>query len=199
MLIVLAAAVVLGSVCRAAAEEERSGDRRYRSKSYRRQGAEVGVVFPRYVFPTGDGYADEYEIDGGIGFGFSLMFAVTDVIALEGGMLQTNHKTPDGQKWDMDEVYIGLRYIILHDVAWQPFVGLGGCRLALETDQEALAPLEFRRINGFGGVVYAGVDYIMSSRWTLNFRMDYHLLSYADETIGVESHKLDPKLDGSTL
>ncbi len=199
----LAALLIAGGLSETALAQ-RPGPVKRRSGSYGRQGAEIGVEGPRFVFPIGKGYEDgahdeEIDINDGVGFGFGLMFLFSDKIAIEGHLLQTGHKTADGREWDLDQATVGFRYIFLHENRLQPFVGAGGARLSLEAASDTDLVNDFFRITGLGFVAYTGVDYVVSSRWVLSARADYFFVSYGDGLFGTAEMELDDPVKGDGL
>ena len=173
---------------------------RWRTSRYGRTGAEVWLEAPRYVFPIGKGYKDEYDIAGGSGFGFGVMFAFSDKLALEGRMLQTTHEmASDDHRWDLDQALVGFRYGFRYERALQPYVGAGGARLSLEWDPAESQTTEFRRISGYGAYGTLGVDYVLSSRWVVGLRADYIWMRYKESIVGTESATLDDPIRGSSI
>jgi outer membrane protein W len=199
----VAAALVLAAVLLAGAVTEASAARpqgRWRSTRYGRKGAEIWVEFPRATFATGAGYREEYDVTEGFGFGFGLMWGITDVIALEGRMLQTNHTTGAGEEerdWDIDHAKVGARFNFLGEKRFQPFVGAGWAKLTLERDAGSDSSDDFERLTGYGAYVTLGVDYIHNSSWSAFFRADYTHGGYGHLTIGLEEEKLDDPLSGN--
>jgi hypothetical protein len=156
---------------------------------YGRRGAEIWVEVPRYTVPVGEAYVNEYRIENGWGFGFGMMFGITDVIALEGRVVQSNHEVAStGDKWDLDHTFIGVRYTLSPEEDLQPFFTVGGLRLALEQDIGLDSSSDFRRITGYGAFVSVGVDRVLSPRLVLTVRGDYYVMSYSREFIGTDEH-----------
>ena len=171
-----------------------------RSGRYGRKGAEIWLEAPRYVLPTGRGYKGDYDIEGGVGFGFGVMFAFSDNLALEGRIVQTTHDLAASElAWDMDQALVGVRYGFMYDRALQPYVGLGGARVSLEWDRTDELLTEFRRTSGYGVYATLGVDYILSNRWVAGFRIDYVEMKYAEVIVGTDNYTLDDAIDGSSF
>ena len=167
---------------------------------YGRRGAELWVEAPRYTVPIGEAYMGEYRIENGWGFGFGLMFGLTDVIALEGRVLQSDHEvTSTEEQWDLDHAFVGVRYTFSPEEDWQPFVTVGGVRLALEKETELETSSDFRRMTGYGAFVAVGMDYALSPRFVLSVRGDYFVMWYSREYVGTEEFELDsaPRGDGT--
>ena len=173
-----------------------------------RKGAEMSGDFPRLTFPVGSGYSDEdnppewpddssKSIDAGWGFGFGLLFGFSDNIVIEGHMAQSNHSA-GATDWDLDIFWAGGRFIFMHEDRWQPFVGIGGARLALETDDPAQSAL-FTRLAGIGPFFYGGVDYVLSNRWILELRVEYAMVKFNEANIGLAAVELEESIDGSVL
>lgn len=156
---------------------------------YGRRGAEIWVEVPRYTVPIGEAYVHEYRIENGWGFGFGLMFGFTDVVALEGRVVQSNHDVASTDAtWDLDHAFVGVRYTFSPEEELQPFVTVGGVRLALEQDVGLESSSEFRRITGYGAFASVGVDRILSPRLVLTVRGDYYVMSYSREFVGTDEH-----------
>ena len=173
-----------------------------------RKGAEMSGDFPRLTFPVGGGYSDEdnppewpdgssKSIDSGWGFGFGVLFGFSDTIALEGHMAQSSHSA-GGTNWDLDSFWVGGRFIFLPESRWQPYAGIGGTRLALETDDPSGSDL-FTRLAGIGPLFYGGVDYVLSNRWIVELRVEYALVKFDDANIGLKEVQLDEPIDGSVF
>jgi hypothetical protein len=147
------------------------------------------VEAPRYTLPVGEAYVNEYRLENGWGFGFGLMFGFTDVLAVEGRAVQSNHEVAStGDKWDLDQVFIGVRYTFSPEEDLQPFVAVGGVRLALEQDIDLESSSDFRRATGYGAFASVGFDRILSPRFVLSIRGDYYVMSYSREFIGTDEH-----------
>jgi hypothetical protein len=193
---VFAAAIAIA--CCACPSWARTGESPF--TGYGRRGAELWVEAPRFTAPIGDAYMGEYRIENGWGFGFGLMFGLTDVIALEGRVLQSDHKvTSTGDRWDLDHAFVGLRYTFSPEEAWQPFVSVGGVRLSLERASVLETSADFRRRTGYGAFVAAGLDYVLSPRFVLSVRGDYVVMWYSREYIGTDEFEIDgaPRGDGA--
>lgn len=174
--------------------------RGWRSTRYGRRGAEMWAEFPRVAFATGAGYREEFDLSEGVGFGFGLMWGISDNIALEGRMLQTNHTVEaDGEEraWDLDVIKVGPRYTFFEKHRLQPFIGAGWARLTLERDVNFDTSDSFERLTGYGAYVTIGVDYIHSSAWSAFFRADYTHGGYGHRTFGLEEDKLDEPVSGN--
>jgi len=204
-------AIVLVALACSAAARSREGAARRRTSRFARRGAEIALELPRFTLATGGGYSndndltddgdtDDLDLGGGLGFGFGIMFAFSGNIALDARMLQTSHTVPtDSREWDVDETFIGVRYIFMHENRWQPFVGIGGVRLALESSANTDLLTDFARLTGYGGIVYAGVDAVVSNRWVFSFRTDYAVVDYGDGLFGTTSVELEDAVDGDCL
>lgn len=196
VLLSLAALLVATAAPAVAADSQR----RWRSSRYGRKGAEVWVEAPRYVFPIGKGYKDEYDIAGGSGFGFGVMFAFSDNLALEGRLLQTAHSMAgDDSQWDVSQTLVGFRYGFRYERALQPYVAAGGSRVSLERDSVESQATEFRRLSGYGAYGTLGVDYVFSTRWVVGLRADYVRMRYTESIVGTESDTIDDAIDGSSI
>jgi opacity protein-like surface antigen len=194
--LVVAVIVALSSAASA------SDGRRTRVKlsRYDRRGAELGGEVPRFLIPIGKGYEGEYGIGDGWGFGFRALFVLTDVIGLEGRIVQTNHHVSStDSNWDLDQYLVGGRYMFRGERALQPFVAAGGTRLALEFDEGENQTTDFIRLSGYGAYVSAGVDYILSQRWVAGARVDYIWMNYSHLNEGLAESDLEHTLNGSAL
>jgi hypothetical protein len=185
-----------------------------RSHKYGRGGSEIWVEAPRVVFATGKGYmngaelTEDYTIDidleTGLGFGFGVFFAISDNLLFEGRMVQSTHRvgavgeTPE-RNWDLDQAYIGVRYVFRYEERIQPSVGVGGLRYSLEWDPGADDPGEFIRLTGFGGYVSGGLDYVLSRRWVLMARAEYSVMRFTNGLYGTDDIELAESLDGSSF
>ncbi|MBD3367242.1 MAG: outer membrane beta-barrel protein [Candidatus Eisenbacteria bacterium] len=185
-----------------------------RGNRYGRVGSEIWIEAPRVTFATGGGYRngaglnDDYAVDidlgTGVGFGFGIFFAISDNLLFEGRMLQSTHSvgalgdTPE-RNWDLDQAFVGVRYIFRYDEPIQPSIGVGGLRNSLEWDPGADDPGEFIRLTGFGGYASFGLDYIISRRWVLLFRAEYAIMSYGNALYGTDDIELDSSLEGNDL
>ena len=151
------------------------------------------------TYATGAGYREEFDVSEGIGFGFGLMWGISDNIAFEGRMLQTNHTAgADGEEeWDLDIIKIGPRYTFFEEHRLQPFVGAGWARLTLERDFGIDSSDSFERLTGYAAYVTLGVDYIHNSSWSAFFRADYTHGGYGHHTLGLEENRLDDPLSGN--
>lgn len=168
----------------------------WRSSRYGRMGAELSVEFPRLGFATGRGFSEDRDVEAGMGIGFGIMWGISDNLALDARILQTNHRAgPDEIEWDVDQVLIGGRFTFFTEDAFQPFVGLGFSRVALERDESLLGG-GFERVSWLGGYVTAGLDYIWSSQWSGFLRADYSVVGAGHETIGTEEADLGAKERG---
>jgi hypothetical protein len=169
---------------------------RWRSSRYGRTGAELSVDFPRFGFATGRGFSGERDLGAGMGIGFGIMWGISDNLALEAHMVQTNHKSaPDEAEWDIDQVLIGGRVTFLTEDAFQPFVGLGFARVALERD-ESLLNAGFERVSWLGAYFTVGLDYVWSSQWSGFLRADYSIAGSGHETTGTTEADLGSRERG---
>ena len=176
--------------------------RNWRSTRYGRKGAEIWVEFPRLTLPVGAGYREEYDVTEGLGFGFGLMWGISDNIAFEGRVLQTNHTTGSGdeeQEWDIDHIKIGPRFTFLTENKFQPFVGAGWSKLTLERDAGEDSSEPFERLTGYGAYITLGVDYIHSSQWSAFLRVDYTHGGYGHLNVGLDEEDLDDPLSGNCV
>lgn len=198
VVVAVAAVVIAGGLAVDACGGPRTG----------RKGAEMSGDFPRLTFPVGSGYSDENNpsewpddsskaIDTGWGFGFGVLFGFSDNIAIEGHMAQSNHSA-GAMDWDLDVFWAGGRFIFMHDESLQPFVGIGGARLALETDSPGQSAL-FTRLAGIGPFFYGGVDYVLSNRWIVGLRVEYAMVKFTEANIGLTAVDLEESIDGSVL
>ena len=157
-----------------------------------RKGAELWVEAPRYTVPIGEAYEGEYWIENGWGFGFGLMFGLTDVIALEGRVVQSDHEVlSTEEQFDLDHAFVGVRYTFRPEEEWEPFVSVGAVRLALEKETELETSSNYRRMTGYGAYVGAGLDYILTPRFVLSVRGEYYVVWYTREYVGTDEFDLD--------
>jgi len=176
----------------------RSGSR-WRSTRYGRKGAEIFAEFPRVLYATGTAYSGGYDVAEGLGFGFGLMWGISDNIAFEGRMLQSNHTVDaDGSEWDIDLIMAGARYTFFEEYRFQPFVGAGWAKMTFERDVNSSGD-SFERLTGYGGYATIGVDYIHSGAWSGFFRADYTHGGYGHRIAGLEEESLDKPLSGNCV
>ena len=195
----LVLAVLMLVVTAADASATRAG-RNWRSSRYGRKGAEIWAEFPRVTLPMGAGYREEYDVTHGMGFGFGLMWGISDNLALEGRILQTNHTTGSGdeeQQWDIDHIKIGPRFTFFTENRLQPFAGVGWSKLTLERDAGEDSSLQFERLTGYGAYITLGVDYIHNSQWSAFLRVDYTHGGYGHLAVGLDEGDLDETLSGN--
>ena len=200
--VTLALAALLIAAAAMEASAARPAGRNWRSSRYGRKGAEIWAEFPRVTLPVGAGYREEYDVTEGMGFGFGLMWGISDNFALEGRVLQTNHTTGSGdeeREWDIDHIKIGPRFTFLTERRFQPFVGVGWSKLTLERDIGEDASEDFERLTGYGAYVTAGVDYIHNSQWSAFLRVDYTHGGYGHLTVGLDEEGLDDPLSGNCV
>ncbi|MBM3307375.1 MAG: outer membrane beta-barrel protein [Candidatus Eisenbacteria bacterium] len=167
---------------------------------YGRRGAELWAEAPRYTLPFGEAYVNERRIENGWGFGFGFMLGLTDVLSVEGRVVQSWHKVlSTDERWDLDHAFVGVRYTFSPESDAQPFVGIGGVRLSLERRVDIESSSDFRRATGYGAYVTAGVDRILSPRFVLTIRGDYYVMSYTREFVGVNEDDFsgDSRGDGA--
>jgi outer membrane protein W len=158
------------------------------------------VEFPRLVFATGAGYAGDYDVTEGLGFGLGMMWGISDNIAFEGRMLQSNHTVGSEEKeWDIDLFLLGARYTFLEENRYQPFVGTGWAKMTMERDVGLTSSDPFERLTGYGAYVTVGIDYIHSSSWSGFFRADYTHGGYGHWTLGLDEAKLDDPLSANCV
>ena len=199
--VALVLAVVVLTATAVEASAARSGRDR-KTTRYGRKGAEITVEIPHLLLATGAGYRGDYDVPGGWGFGFGLMWGISDNIAFEGRMLQSNHTadSAEGEKpWDIDEVKIGARYGFLPETRVQPFVAVGWAKISMERDTGYESVDPFERLTGYGAYVTLGVDYIFSSTWYSFFRTDYTHAGYSHRVLGLDEEKLDEPLSGNCV
>jgi outer membrane protein W len=197
--LVLAAVILAATAVDVSAERAGRG---WKSTRYGRKGVEMWVEFPRVTYATGDGYRDDYDLAEGLGFGLGMMWGISDNIALEGRMLQSNHTAgPEGEEkeWDIDLFQLGARYTFLEENRLQPFAGAGWAKMVLERDVGTTSSDPFERLTGYGAYVTIGVDYIHSSSWSGFFRADYTHGGYGHWTLGLDEAKLDDPLSGNCV
>jgi hypothetical protein len=195
--LVVAAVILAATVVEASAARRGSG---WRSTRYGRKGAEIWAEFPRVLYATGSGYSGGRDVGDGLGFGFGMMWGISDNIAFEGRMLQSNHTVGvDEKEWDIDIIKGGARYSFLGEYRLQPFVGAGWAKLLLERDVGSASGDSFERLTGYGGYVTIGIDYIHSGAWSGFFRADYTHGGYAHQIIGLEEESLDKPLSGNCV
>lgn len=204
----LALALVL--VVSGVSSAQSQGRSRWRTSRYGRQGAEIWLEAPRVGVATGSGYkngmelpgdlTDDLDLSAGLGFGFGIMFAISDKIALEGRVVQTSHGVSGSDKrWDLDQIFAGGRYTFLHDRRTQIFVGGGGAQSTLEFDSSESLLTDFERLSGLGWYVAGGVDYVLSSRWVVSLRMDYTVMKYSRVLVGTSDEEIEDPFDGSSF
>ena len=198
--IVALVAVAVTLAATAAAASASHLNRGWKSTRYGRKGAEISLELPRVLYATGAGYSGDYDVTEGLGFGFGLMWGISDNIAFEGRMLQSNHTVgADEIEWDIDLIMAGARYTFLAEYRFQPFVGTGWAKMTLERDVSATASGSFERLIGYGAYVTVGVDYINSSAWSGFFRADYTHGGYGYRLIGTEEDPPDEPLSGNCV
>jgi hypothetical protein len=206
----LSVALAFVLIATSVSSAQTTGRPRWRSSRYGRRGAEIWLEAPRLVFATGSGYKNGTEIPGGVtndldlspglGFGFGLLFGVSDKVGLEARVVQTTHSVPDSDmRWDLDQIHVGGRYTFFYDRPIQLFLGAGGARSTLEFDTTESLLTEFERLTGFGWYVTGGVDYVISSRWVVSLRADYTVMKYARVQVGTSEDDIEDPLDGSSL
>lgn len=206
-LAIVAALVLLASSVSSAQSTGRS---RWRSSRYGRRGAEIWLEAPRVGVATGSGYKNDTMLPGdvtndldlstGVGFGFGVMFGVSDKVGFEARVVQTNHSVSGSDmSWDLDQVYVGARYTFFYDRRLQLFLGAGGARTTLEFDASESLLTEFERLTGLGWYAAGGVDYVLSSRWVVSLRTDYTVVKYNRVLIGTSEDEIEDPLDGSSL
>ncbi len=166
--------------------------------SSRRGAAEVWVDVPRFAVPFGDDYVGDYAITDGWGFGLGVSFGLADKICLEGRSLQTNH-TIDGAEWDLDLAHIGLKYCMVGDSPFQPFLSLGYIRQNLETDASYGQHGEYVRLTGHGILACAGMDYFRTDKFFVTLRVEYAFVDYTYAILGTDEQNLPESLDGRVL
>ena len=199
----IAVALVVAAVTLAATAVEASGSRRdrgWKSTRYGRNGAEISLELPRVLYATGAGYTEDYDVSEGLGFGLGLMWGISDKIAFEGRMLQSNHTVgADEIEWDIDIIMAGARYTFLVEHRLQPFVGTGWAKMSLERDVSATSSGSFERLIGYGAYATVGVDYIHSGAWSGFFRADYTHGGYGYRLIGTQEDPPDEPLSGNCV
>jgi outer membrane protein W len=197
--LVLAAVILTATAVEVSAA---SSGRGRKSTRYGRKGAEMWVEFPRVVFATGAGYREDYDVTEGLGFGFGMMWGISDNIAFEGRMLQSNHTVgseEEEKEWDIDLFLLGARYTFLEESRFQPFVGTGWAKMTMERDTGFASSDPFERLTGYGAYVTIGIDYIQSSSWSGFFRADYTHGGYGHWTLGLDETTLDDPLSGNCV
>ncbi len=163
-----------------------------------RRGAEVSLEIPRYVFPMGEGLVGDYSIDEGWGFGFGLMLGVVDNVGLEARTVQSNHRIAEGE-WDLDQTFVGIKYCMVGDSAFQPFLSAGYCRQLMETDSLDASFDEFTRLSGHGAYASFGIDYFRTSKLLFSVRADYILMDFTRGAFGIDESDLDESIDSDTI
>jgi outer membrane protein W len=195
--LVLAAVILTATAVEASAA---SSGRGWKSTRYGRKGGEMWVEFPRVVLATGAGYSGDYDVSEGLGFGLGMMWGISDNIAFEGRMLQSNHTVGSEEKeWDIDLFLLGARYTFLEENRFQPFAGMGWAKMTLERDAGFTSSDPFERLTGYGAYVTIGVDYIHNSSWSGFFRADYTHGGYGHWTLGLDEATLDDPLSGNCV
>lgn len=171
-----------------------------RSLPSTRKGVDLWFEVPRVGVGLGDGYAGDYKIDTGWGFGFGGIFGLTDNIAIVGRVGQTNHTVDETDRmWDLDQRMVGLRYTMFADGRWQPFVSLGYVHQNLEFDQGDDVAGDFQRLTGDGFYGSLGVDYFWSARLFFNVHVDYTLVGYDEGLDGIDPVNFDDPIDGDSV
>ncbi len=165
--------------------------------SSRRGTAEVWIEMPRFAEPFGDDYVGEYAITNGWGFGLGVSFGLADKICLEGRSLQTNH-TIEYAEWDVDMAYVGIKYCMVGDSPFQPFLSAGYVRQNLETDTSSLHG-EYTRLTGHGILASAGMDYFRTDKFFITLRVGYTFVDYSYGIFGTDEQSLVESLDGRML
>jgi len=195
----LAALALLISATSADARNVGTG-RGWRSTRYGRTGAEIYAEFPRYAGASGGAYLEDRNVEPGLGFGFGLMWGISDNIAFEGRLLQTDHKTGvEVDQWDINLLHIGPRFTFFTENRFQPFVGGGWSKMTLERDTSYSEGETFERYTGYAWYAAMGLDYIHSSAWSFFVRGDYTKGGYGYKTLGLEGDSIDPPMGGETL
>ncbi len=197
--LVLAAVILTATAVEVSAATPGRGRK---STRHGRKGVEMWLEFPRVVSATGAGYTGEYDVTDGLGFGLGMMWGISDNIAFEGRMLQSNHivgSEEEGKEWDIDLFQLGARYSFFEENRFQPFVGTGWAKMTLERDTGSNSSGLFERLTGYGAYVTIGIDYIHSSSWSGFFRADYTHGGYGHRTLGLEGEALDDPLSGNCV
>lgn len=174
-----------------------------------RRGVELWIEGPRVTFALGDGYVREvtipeaeytgnHSLPYGWGFGFGGLYGFADNLAVEARILQTNHTvTLTDYDWDLEQIYIGLRYTFVGEGRMQPFASAGVARNTLEWDPRDDQSGDFVRLWGYGWGVSAGVDYLLSNRWVATVRADYISADYREALISTDEYDIGSSLGGA--
>jgi hypothetical protein len=174
--------------------------RGWKSTRYGRKGAEISVEIPRVLYATGGGYSGDYDVTEGLGFGFGLMWGISDNIAFEGRMLQSNHTVgAEEREWDIDLIMVGARYTFFEAHRLQPFAGTGWAKMTLESDVGFVSNDSYERLTGYGAYVTIGIDYIHSGAWSGLFRADYVHGGYGYRITGADENSPDEPLSGNCV
>ncbi len=160
--------------------------------------AEVWVEFPRFAEPFGDDYVEDYAITNGWGFGLGVSFGFADKLCLEGRALQTNHTVEDAD-WDLDLAYVGLKYCMVRESPFQPFLSVGYVRQNLETDSSYAQHREYVRLAGNGILTSVGMDYYRSKKFFVTLRVEYAFVDYSYAIFGTDEQNMEESLDGRVL
>jgi len=185
---------VLAAVLTASAADARDvgTGRGWRSTRYGRQGAEIWIEFPRYVNASGGIHVENLDIEPALGYGFGLMWGISDNIAFEARMLQSDHpSTFDDGQWDVNLLQVGPRFTFMTENKLQPFFGAGWSKMTFERDSTYYEGT-FERYTGYAWYATAGLDYIHSSAWSVFVRGDYTKGGYGYVSLGFEGESLDP-------
>jgi hypothetical protein len=166
--------------------------------SSRKGAGEVWVEFPRFTEPFGDDYVGDYALTNGWGFGLGVSFGLADKLCLEGRSLQTNHTIEDAE-WDLDLAYVGLKYCMVRDSPFQPFLSAGYVRQNLETDLSCVEENEYVRLTGHGILASAGMDYFRNNKFFITLRVEYAFVDYSYGVFGTEEQDLAESFDGRVL
>ena len=196
-------AIVAVAVALAATAVESSAarpGRGWKSTRYGRKGVEISAELPRVLYATGAGYTEDYDVTRGLGFGFGLMWGMSDNIAFDGRIVQSNHTVgAEESEWDIDLFQLGGRYTFFEEYRFQPFVGTGWVRMSMERDVGFLSSDDFERLTGYGAYVAIGIDYIRSGAWSGFFRADYVHGGYGHRIVGSQEDPPDKPLSGNCV
>jgi hypothetical protein len=169
--------------------------RGWRSTRYGRDGAEISVEIPRYATASGDAHLEERNVKPGLGFGFDLMWGISNNIAFEGRMLQSDHETGiKTEQWDINLLEVGPRFTFFTENRFQPFVGGGWAKMTFERDTKYSEGGKFERYTGYAWYASIGLDYIHSSAWSFFLRGDYVKGGYGYASLGYEGESVSPPL-----
>jgi len=157
------------------------------------QAAAVGLGFtvsPRLLFPLHDPYQEDAAIERGVMLGFGFSFDISLFPGLTagpyfGGLFNTDTQNLGGStegKAIWTDLIMGarLRFSIPTGGAWRPWIfvapGYGFLSLTAKTESPwGTFETDYDNTGGFGLDAGIGVDYLISSVFSVGFGLDFHL------------------------